>query len=225
MTTFRVSVMLAATAAAVALAGASARAEEGVAIKNLLGSIGIITPEKEPIRYNERAPLVLPPKMDLREPSAGRGAQASNPQWPNDPDVMAKKRRAAEARVPITESETRRMSENNPRLSVEELRGGRNMASGRNPDGPVIRRGDSAREELLMTPDQLRAGVKREDPDTQYVNGEPLRRTLTEPPTGLRRTSTGAAPIATASGPRIDQQQRDADPRNWLLEQKQQSED
>ena len=222
MTTFRVSVMLAA-GAALALAAAPARAEEGVAIKNLLGSIGIITPDKEPIRYNERAPLVLPPKMDLREPSA-KGAQASNPQWPNDPDVLAKKRRAAEARVPITESETRRMSENNPRLSVDELRGGRNMASGRNPDGPVIRRGDSARDELLLTPDQLRAGAKAADADVQYVNGEPLRRTLTEPPTGLRRTSTGVAPNSPGS-PRVDQQQRDADPRNWLLEQKQQSED
>lgn len=213
--------MLAAAGAALVLAGAPAKAEEGVAIKNLLGSIGIIPPEKDPIRYNERAPLVLPPKMNLREPSAANAAQASNPQWPNDPDVLAKKRRAAEVRVPTTESETRRMSENNPRLSVEELRGGRNSSSGRNPDGPVIRRGDSARDELLLTPDQLRAGAKAEDADTQYVNGEPLRRTLTEPPTGLRRTSTGLAAKATSDPRGVDQQQKDADPRNWLREQKQ----
>lgn len=214
----RVRLMIAATGMALAATAMPARAEEGVAIKNLLGTIGIIPPEKEPIRYNERAPLVLPPKMELRAPASPGSAQASNPQWPNDPDVLAKKRQAAAARVPVTESETRRMSENNPRLSARELQAGRNLNSGRNPEGPVVRRGDNARDELLLTPDQLRAGAKPEEAETQYVNGEPLRRTLTEPPSGLRRTSTGLAPKST-SEPRIDRQQYDANPLNWIRDQ------
>src|SRR6476620_6077367 len=117
--------MRAAVAAALAALSAGARAEEGVAIKSLLGSMGIIPKEKDPIPYRERAPLVMPPKMELPAPAAAGAVQAANPQWPNDPDVVARKRREADARAPATQSETRRMSGNNPTLSPEELRAGR----------------------------------------------------------------------------------------------------
>ena len=81
-------------------AGGAAQAEEGVAFKNLMGTIGIIPAEKDPIRYRERAPLVLPPKAELPAPAASYAS--SNPQWPNDPDVAARRRRADEARSPGT---------------------------------------------------------------------------------------------------------------------------
>ncbi len=47
-----------------AATGAQAQSEEGVFMKDLLGSIGIIEKEKDPIRYRERAPLVIPPRLD-----------------------------------------------------------------------------------------------------------------------------------------------------------------
>ena len=65
--------------AAILLTGV-ARAEEGVAFRNLMGSIGILPKEKDPIRYRERAPLVLPPKTELPAPSDAYAS--SNPQWP-----------------------------------------------------------------------------------------------------------------------------------------------
>ena len=87
--------------------------------------IGIIPKEKAPIIYNERAPLVLPPKMDLRLRAAGGGAEARNGNWPKDPDVAARRKAAAEARTPYTSSELYKNTEAS-RLSIEEMRAGRN---------------------------------------------------------------------------------------------------
>jgi hypothetical protein len=197
------------------MAGAPARAEEGVAIKNLLGNMGIISPERDSIHYRERAPLVLPPKMDLREPSAKGGLAAANPAWPKDPDVEAKNRRAAEERKPVTLSETRRMSENNPRLTVDELRTGRDPSAKSGVD-PKLHRGDNARDVLLMSPDELRAKRKNDGDDAKLAAGEPERRSLAEPPAGMRKSAMGGPIQASTSAPRIDQQQQDASPINWL---------
>ena len=93
-----------------------------MAIKNLLGNMGVIPKDKDPIQYRERAPLVLPPKLDLPAPAAAEGFASANPQWPKDPDVAAKKRRIVEQNRPVTESDIRRMSENNPMLSIDEIR-------------------------------------------------------------------------------------------------------
>ena len=65
-------------ALALLVAATGASAQEGEAVKSILGAIGIIPKEKAPITYNERAPLVLPPKMDLPPPAAGGGAEARN---------------------------------------------------------------------------------------------------------------------------------------------------
>src|SRR3954465_5312519 len=86
-------------------AAPGAVAQEGVFMKDFLGSIGIIPKEKAPIEYRERAPLVLPPRIALRGPVAPRPLQTANPQWPNDPDVVAARRRDEEANIPVTMSE------------------------------------------------------------------------------------------------------------------------
>ena len=62
------------------VAAAGARAEEGVLMKSILGTIGIIPEDRPAIDYRERAPLVLPPRMDLREPARAEGG--SGPQRP-----------------------------------------------------------------------------------------------------------------------------------------------
>lgn len=200
--------------ASVAL-GSPALAEEGVAFKNLLGSIGLIPKDKDPIRYRERAPLVVPPKAELPPPASGSLARA-NPQWPKDPDVMERRRRAEAERQPVTWSEVRRMAGENPRLSPSELAAGR-VGSSAAPI-PGSHRGDNSRDALLVHPDALRAKATRDD-DVPMVNGEPVRRTLTEPPSGLRRSATGGRVTAQSSGPKVDQQALDANPMNWLRQQ------
>ena len=93
-----------ASALALLVAATGASAQEGEGVKSLLGAIGIIPKEKPPINYSERAPLVLPPKMELRAPAAPRSAE-NQANWPKDPDVVAARKAAAEARAPATSTE------------------------------------------------------------------------------------------------------------------------
>ena len=186
-------------------------AEEGVAFKNLMGTIGIMPQDKDPIRYRERAPLVIPPKASLPAPSASYAS--TNPQWPNDPDVAAKRRASELQRNPVTWSETRRMSDNNARLSPAELGAGRSATT---PGSvPGSHRGDNARDVLLLSPDQMRAGTKASDDKPVDVGAEPPRKILSEPPTGLRRSASGKK-VEPGFEPRVDQQALDANPVNWL---------
>jgi hypothetical protein len=172
-------------ALALLIVATGASAQEGEAVKSLLGSIGILPKEKAPITYNERAPLVLPPKMDLPAPAAGGGAEARNGSWPKDPDVAARRKAAAEARTPYTSSELYKHSEGKP-LSIEEVRAGRNPNNYSNgPQGPVGRQTDIGR----MSPDELRAFAKDDKPELQ---GNGLdRRYLSDPPGTLLKAQGG----------------------------------
>ncbi|QFU15716.1 hypothetical protein [Microvirga thermotolerans] len=182
-------------ALALLVAATGASAEEGEAVKSLLGSIGIIPKEKPPIQYNERPPLVLPPKMELRPPVAG-GAEARNANWPKDPDVAAARKAAAEARTPYTSSELYKNTEGR-RLSVEEMRAGRdpnNYVSGGAP-APVGRQADKS----VMSPDELRAFST--DKDNVKLSGGGLeRRYLSDPPGGLLKAA-GGAPLKASADP------------------------
>lgn len=200
-------------AVAAGVAATNVRAEEGVLMKNLLGDMGIISKEKDPIRYRERAPLVLPPKMELREPAARESFASSNPQWPKDPDVVAQKRRLEANAVPVTESETRRMSERNSRLSIDEMRTGRSASAERGYPG--THRGDNARDVLLLSPDEMRAKRSNDD-EVKTADGTPLRRTLTDPPSTFRKPT--GAPARTDYQFRGDKQAYDANPLNWMLD-------
>jgi hypothetical protein len=215
---------LACGATALLLGASPLRAEEGVAFKNMMANMGLIPPEKDPIRYRERAPLVLPPKMELPAPAGPDTLAVNNPAWPKDPDVESKKRRAAEERTPVTYSETRRMSENNPRLTPEEMRSGRSASVGA-PLDPKLHRGDNARDVLLLSPQELASMAKKDDDADPQLGNEPARKTLTEPPTGMRRSATGGRIVASNAAPKVDQQQRDANPINWLTRKFSNSED
>ncbi len=179
-------------ALALLIAATGASAQEGEAVKSILGAIGIIPKEKAPIAYNERAPLVLPPKMDLPAPVASSGAEARNANWPKDPDVAARRKAAAEARMPYTNSELYKNTEGK-RLSIEEMRAGRNPnAAAAGPQYPVGRQADIAR----MSPDELRAFSKEDKPQ---LEGNGLdRRYLSDPPGDLLRAQGGRRIKATA---------------------------
>lgn len=190
-----------------------ASAQEGAFMKDILGNLGIIQPDRAPIDYRERPPLVVPPRLDLPPPAA-RNVEARNPQWPNDPDVAMQRRREAEARVPTTEKESRRALENNPNLSIYEIRAGRRPGA-EIPTGPVVRRGDSARDELILSPDEMRS--TRRDREATLVPGqEPPRRTLTEPPSGFRKPVAGFIGDGRAE-PVV--RQDEADPKAFIREQ------
>lgn len=196
--------------AASCLLSGGLRAEEGVAFKNLMGNIGILPKDRDPIPYRERAPLVIPPKVALPPPATS--SVAANPQWPNDPDVASLKRRRDEERRPVTWSETRRMSDNNPILRPNEIQAGRVDV----PSGvvPGSHRGDNARDVLLLSPEQMRVGTKRNDDTDSKPAAEPSRSTLSEPPPGYRRQTNTS--LRGDYAPRVDQQALDANPMSWL---------
>ena len=180
----------------------AAQAEEGVFFKDLLGNMGLIGKDRPNIEYRERAPLVVPPRLDLREPAAVSAA-ARNPQWPNDPDVVDRRRRDAESRIPVTETERRRL-EQNPTLSISEIR------SGRRPGAEVsttpVARDNSARAETSVHPDQLRAKSRTAE---EASGPEPTRRALTQPPTGFRAPA-GGGPVVAEFDPVIKEDEGDA---------------
>ena len=200
--------LLAASLTVTALTTA-ARAVEGELVKSILGSIGVIPEDRGAIDYRERAPLVLPPRMDLRDPAAPGSAQARNAQWPNDPDVAARRKQAAEDRTPITQTERKRMSGENTRLTAEEMRAGRQAGAG--VTTAPVKRADSA----WIHPDVLRAqGTHRSGDASSGDDG--TRRSLTEPPTAYRQSATGQPIRGTwEARNRVDE----ADPRVFQREQ------
>ena len=212
--------ILAAATAAVLAAGLTAspgaHAQEGVAMKNALSSIGLIEPQRPTITYRERAPLVLPPHMDkaaLPPPVDRRALREANPQWPTDPETAARDRRAAEDRKPITRGYGGRMSDNNATLPIREMQAGRREGAGVQSE-PTYKPGDNVKESFWLNPMQLLAGKKDEDPNLPDV--EPSRDSLTEPPTGYRKPPNGKL-ARTERGPNgMISDREQADPGAYL---------
>ena len=173
----------------VAATGASAEGD-GVAMKSLLGAMGIIPRERPPIEYRERPPLVVPPKAELRAPIEPGSAESRAANWPKDPDVAARRREAAEARRPATE---------NTRLSPEEIQAGRRAGS-----MPVTAPAGHVSERTVLTPDELRAADPRNARRPVLAGAEPERQSLTEPPAGYRKPAANAPMRATSDEPEGD---------------------
>lgn len=153
-------------------------------MKNLLGNIGIIPKDPPKIEYRERAPLVLPPKMELRPPVDPGAVEARAPNWPKDPDVMAARKERREASLPERLTERYKLDKGD-RLSVEEMRQYRRPGGGQVSGLYGDRRDDRSR----LTPEELRAPTESQaklDP-----NGLD-RRYLSDPPAPLLRAASGA---------------------------------
>ena len=85
---FKLSARLALAAASMAAAlsfGSPAMAQSET-LNSVMGFLGLQSDDKPEIEYRERAPLVVPPKMELRPPQqSGAGRTAA---WPTDADVV-----------------------------------------------------------------------------------------------------------------------------------------
>jgi hypothetical protein len=181
------SLLVCAAALTFATALPAAAQEEGEAVKSILGSMGIIPKDPPRIDYRERAPLVVPPQLNL-PPPADPNAVEAHASWPRDPDVVAARREAEEAAKPYPLTEAYRM-DRNPRLSPEEMR-----AFGRLPAGRSAYPEVKPKDKATLDPDEMRAlgqQVQR--------SSEPLkRRYLTDPPADMLRPAAGAPLKATA---------------------------
>jgi hypothetical protein len=163
--------------------------EEGEFAKNILGKMGLIPEDRDPIEYRERAPLVLPPKADLPMPADSNLGERKTANWPKDPDVAAARERAAEARKPRTQTKEYLANQRDGRLSPNELRG---RTAGRDPNDrtPVNAPDNKLRASGWMHPDDLRATGKTFKDGTN-PGEEPSRSLLTDPPVGYRKAAGG----------------------------------
>ena len=191
-----------------------ARAEEGELMKNLLATLGVIDEERDPIEYRERAPLVLPPRTDLPTPVAPGTSQARSPQWPNDPNVVARKRREVEANTPVGETDRKRMLEGHGRLTPAEMRAGARAGAGL-PTGPVTR--SDGKDGHWIHPDVLRAQGAQRSAEVKPNDGR--RRTLTDPPSLYRKSATGRD---ITGGFEVEEKINEADPRAFQRQVQQQ---
>ncbi|GJD29184.1 hypothetical protein PMNALOAF_0416 [Methylobacterium adhaesivum] len=196
-------------AGAIVLAG-SAQAQQGVFMRDALSNIGLIEPEKPAITYRERAPLVMPPKLDGKALPAPRQATAS-PQWPKDPEIAQRERERIEARKPIVRGAQGRTDDNNMTLSIDEMRAGR-RADAQVRTEPGRPEGETAdRNSFWSNPFGLRS---EEASEPSLV--EPDRDVLTDPPTGYRKPPRK---VAKSSGEPINNPSREreeADPGAYI---------
>ncbi len=183
----RPAVMAASMALAVSLMGSPARAlDDGQ--ENIFTSlldlakmgIGFENDKDQPsIEYRERAPLVLPPKMELRQPMPPVANR--NPQWPLDQDLARVKKAQAAAAKPRGND-----VEADP-LPARDLQKYGRVA--RANEVPVNKGGCDDMDKIcdVNTFWGNLAKKKEEDSTKNLVPGvEPTRAHLTEPPRGFR---------------------------------------
>ena len=194
--------------------GAAFAADDGYAnvFSSVLGAVGLSPGERAPeIDYRERAPLVLPPKMNLVKPVAGGANRTAA--WPQDPDVQRRRREAEEARAPFFHDS---QHDGSQQLSRDELMRGR-VAGRDGANIPEISRRQSEcgqagnqRNCLVLNPDELKAMGDRYQASGQadkkeiVAGEEPDRMYLTQPPKGYMKSTKTIKATADAPVQKLD---------------------
>jgi hypothetical protein len=198
------------------VAASAAQAQQGEIMRDALSGIGLLEKQQAPIDYHERAPLVMPPKLDGKALPAPR-ARTKSAAWPKDPEVVAadREREADERRLAKGNQVQGRYNDNNATASVDEMRSGRRAGASLTTSAED-KPGDNARRGSWLDPLQLFSGKSDE---AQASPVEPTRESLVEPPTGYRQApkkvvNTSNAPIRSANADR-----EEADPGTYLRAQ------
>jgi hypothetical protein len=175
-----------ATVAVLSFASAPAQAQS---FRELMEDIGLQKRKQEKMDFSERAPLVVPPKLDsLPPPEEGGALAAVNPNWPADPDAIREDEEAKRNKASRVEQ---REYLRNPSGQIYEIRA-KEREEGVHNDPDKTRAYDAELENGRMTPEQLKAVKKQREaaspaPAQAYV--EPERKRLTDPPPGYRAPS------------------------------------
>ncbi len=169
-------------------ARAQAPQEDTNPLNSVLGFFGMqFDKDRESIDYRARAPLVVPPRLDLPKPKQ----VAHNADWPDDPDIAERRRHAAAAQRPAPQITPNTRVE----MSQQELEGGPRADLPK--DGPPDDCQPGAGTPIcLYTPWKILQSMVNGKPDTVDAGVEPKRGYLTEPPPGYRKpTATASATI------------------------------
>jgi hypothetical protein len=185
--------------AAIMAVSAPARAADGDAegdseafdskiLRSILEGIGLRR-DGPNINYQERAPLVIPPRLDL-PPVETNSAAANNPAWPKDPDVQRAKEEAARERAKTRWAGDRQRDEERV-LRPDELAAGRTNRPSRDDGYRTSAHGYGSQESPSMlgyTGNIFSKFFGKDEEVAQFTN-EPPRAQLTDPPPGYRTPS------------------------------------
>ena len=171
---------------------------KGNTLLDVLDIVGLGEKKEEPyIQYRERAPLVLPPKSELRQPLPPAAERSAD--WPRDPEAVRAAKRAQENRLRREE-----FDERDPHMAGKLTRQGRiNPADAKEHSGPE--------QACSMVPDSpnrcdpttlwKNLAVKSDTPASRGLQAgvEPDRQYLTQPPKGYMAPKKSMA--ATVDAP------------------------
>lgn len=216
MVGYRAFLLIPAAAAALCLPGAARAEETGELMRNALSGIGLLEKPQAPIQYRERAPLVMPPKLDGRSLPAPRSS-AALPQWPKEPEVAERERAAAERKQPKGTQPQGRYEDNNATLGIDEMRAGRRADAGI-PRENERKPGDNTREDSWVNPLELIRGIGSERTEPSDV--EPARDVLTDPPKGYRQAPRKVARGSSDPVNNPSREREEADPGLYQREQR-----
>ena len=138
---------------------------EGGLAKSIMSGLGAIDPDTKPIEYQPRAPLVMPPKKDLKTPENADAALAAKkfPVNPEDRRVVASNAGANGAGVTLDEQEKFA-----------------NLPKARPPKGSPVYSEDQSK---ALPPDVMARGHGADLRQAAAKPGGPYKRqTLTDPP-------------------------------------------
>ncbi|MBV8428329.1 MAG: hypothetical protein JOZ88_13895 [Hyphomicrobiales bacterium] len=218
--------VLAAAGMAIAANPACAQILSDTPFKGALTTLGIIAPDRDPIEYHERAPLVVPKNMDLPPPA--QQASAHNPEWPTDPDVAAKLKEKAEDAKPVVRRQGGDNGGDETRLSIWQVLAGKSSSAPVQPAGPPGTYYDTNRQNengfipnsIIRAQGQQFASHDPEAQDEIRPGSEPKRKYLTDPPAGYRKPSDKAAFKKQYGAPvRTDKAAEGGDPLAFVKEQ------
>ena len=176
---------------------AAAQSDEGPSeLQKILGAAGLLELPKDPIDYQERSPLVVPPSATLPPPRSSGDIAKLNPEWPTDPDW--KRIREGDAQSKISpEARRGNFYPDGGLVKVEDM-------SRVNPGRPDKKKADGSSGGGYDTAgEEAKAGADRYSPSQLGFRGwgkkegitfvgEPDRTLLTEPPPGYRVPSPNA---------------------------------
>jgi hypothetical protein len=182
-------------ALAMALPAAAQQDEGPSELQKILGAAGLLELPKDPIDYQERSPLVVPPSAVLPPPSNVGDVAKLNPEWPSDPDWKRIREGTAQSKI-SPEARRGNFYTEGGLVKVEDM-------SRVNPAKPDRKNGNDPSGGYSTAGEEAKFGAERYSPsqlgfrgwgkkDSVSFTGEPERSLLTEPPPGYRTPSPNA---------------------------------
>lgn len=160
-------------------------------LRSLLEGIGLRKDGDNGINYQERAPLVIPPRLELPPPDQSAAAVENNPAWPKDPDV-ARRREEARQEKNRNISEEREL-EQNP-LRPNQMTPGRTAPRRAARDDGYRAPADGISNQVAPSALGFKGNLFGRmfgpgDDEVARFTGEPPRAQLTDPPAGYQTPS------------------------------------